>query len=106
MIEKICPCRVLCFKRNYKCVDFDKSILDLDEDDGSIDGFDKLILQDDILKETKLKVFRIKEYLPLILVTDEIKDEFLKNNITGVNLTNPNQLVLLKETYSSYYEKL
>ncbi len=78
----------------FDCVDFEKSELELDEDDGSIDDIDKLILKNDVIEKHNLPIFRIKEYFPLIVVDETIKNAFEKEDVSGVVFMKPEKLRL------------
>ncbi|THB63584.1 MAG: hypothetical protein D6B27_12015 [Gammaproteobacteria bacterium] len=77
-----------------KCINFEKSELVLDDQDGSIEFIDKLVLNEDYLKEIKLKIFRLEEFPPIIIVDDLVKKELESANISGINFYKPEEFVL------------
>ena len=54
------------------CIDHEKSKLVIDEDDGDIEFIDKMVLKDPG-NEGYPDIFRISEFLPIIIVSDSVK---------------------------------
>ena len=76
------------------CIDKDASVLGLDEDDGSIEDIDKLVLNKNAIEESSLKIFRIGEYSSIVVVHDSIKKAFEAEDVTGVGFVEPEKFVL------------
>jgi hypothetical protein len=77
-----------------KCVNFDQSDLELDEDDGSIEFISKLVLKEKVLKNTDLKIFRMAEFFPIILAHDSVKNAMTNQQISGIRFYHPEEYVL------------
>ena len=54
--------------------------------------FDKLVLDESKIKG--LLIFRLFDFLPIIVVNEKIKDIFEKNNISGIKFYSPEEYVL------------
>ncbi len=77
---------------HVKCVNIELSELDMD--DNEIEFIDKLVLDTEIANKSKFKIFRLTEYLPLIIVDDEVKYAIEHANFTGPEFLPPERLVL------------
>jgi len=77
---------------NIKCVDMQLSKLVMD--DNEIEFIDKLVLDVETENKSNLKIFRLTEYLPLIVVNDEVKQAIEKSGFTGPAFIAPSKLVL------------
>lgn len=76
---------------NYDIIDYEKSNLDMDDD--QIDFIDSLSFID--TSNIKLPpIFRLSNFLPIIVVNDDIKDAFIKHNITGFTFYKPEDFSL------------
>ncbi len=76
--------------KTIPCVDFEKSELVLRKNTSNIKFIDKLVLKEGI----KDHIFRIAEYLPLIIISNDLKKVMEANNFTGIKFLNPEELVL------------
>lgn len=74
-------------------VDFERSDLELGEDDGNIDFIDKLVFRDDV-EPLSLHIFRLREYIPLKVVSDRLKELVEESGCTGVRIIEPERLKL------------
>lgn len=75
-----------------EAIDFERSELELDEDDGSIDFIDKLVIKDDL--HDLPHIFRLKEFLPLQVLTEELKKAIVSSGCTGIEFLKPEELKL------------
>ncbi len=76
----------------YSCVDQDESELEY-YDDGSIEFIDKLVLNlsEDI---DYGHIFRLAEFLPVVVISDALKQALEENDITGVKIYKPEEFEL------------
>lgn len=74
-----------------ECIDFSESDLEL-TDDGSIRFIESLVLMESLPSD--LRMFRIMEYLPLVVVHERVKEAVEDNAMTGVEFLRPEDLVL------------
>jgi hypothetical protein len=85
--------KIVNINKGLDCVDFSRSELELDEDD-DIEFIDKLVLNEEKLIEHEISICRISEFLPLIVVHDNIKNKMVGLGISGVNFMRPEELKL------------
>ena len=85
--------KIVNINKAISCVDFRQSELELDED-GDIEFIDKLVLNEEKLTEYEVSICRISEFLPLIVVHDDIRSKMLNLGVTGVNFMRPEELKL------------
>ncbi len=76
----------------FSCVDFEESELEL-YDDGDIQFIDKLVLNlsDDI---DYGHIFRLAEFLPIVVISDELKQALEESGATGFKLYAPEDFEL------------
>jgi len=73
----------------YKCVDFDKSELEL-FDDGDIEFIDKLVLN--IGKQSDdAHIFRLAEFPALLVISDMLKNKIEEASVTGLKIYEPEE---------------
>jgi len=77
-----------------KCFDFEKSDFEIDEDDGSIRFIDKLVLDEKVIQQTDLKLFRPADFSSIVLAHESVKNLIEANNISGVSFYHPEEFVL------------
>jgi len=75
-------------------VDFKRSELELDEDDNRIVFIDKLVIRDDIEPGSMPDIFRLKEFLPLRVVSDRLKNAMVESGCTGIEYLLPEEVTL------------
>lgn len=74
------------------CIDREKSTLRIDN--GSVEAIDKLVLDYKKIEESGLKIFKIKEIFPVILIDDDVKKDLEKTKVTGFRFVDPEDFVL------------
>jgi len=73
------------------CIDYDNSELEYFPD-GGVMFFDKLVLDENKIKG--LLIFRLYDFLPIIVVHKKIKEIFEKNSISGIKFYLPEEYVV------------
>lgn len=76
----------------FSCVDHEKSDLDY-YNDGSIQFIDKLVLKP-IPGGNYARIFRLAEFLPVMIVSDILKNALTEQNITGFTFYRPEDFSL------------
>lgn len=71
----------------FECVDYDKSDLTF-WDDGDIEFVESFVFKD-IGDKHPPEIFRLSSFLPLIIITDRIKDALDKKGFTGFKFYKP-----------------
>lgn len=66
------------------CIDFKLSELDLDENDGSIDFIDKLVLDFKKADQAGYDIFRLHDYFPQVVVSDRLKQAIESESPVGI----------------------
>lgn len=76
---------------HYDCIDYEKSSLILNSS-GRIRGIDSLSFKE--IDDEIPSIFRISTFLPLIVVSDKVKNNLEMNKVTGVVFYNPEDFYL------------
>jgi len=85
--------KIININQAIHCVNFDDSKLVLRKN-GNIKFIDRLVFNERALIEHGISICRVAEFLPLIIVSDEIKNKMVNLGITGVNFMRPEDLKL------------
>ena len=85
--------KIVNINKAVDCVDFNASKL-VFRKNGNIKFIDKLVLDETKLLKGEILLCRIAEFLPLIIVHDDIKNKMVNLSISGVNFMRPEELKL------------
>lgn len=85
--------KIININKAIHCVNFDESKLVLRKN-GTIKFIDRLVLDEEKLIENEISICRIAEFLPLIVISNDIKNKMDGLGITGVNFMRPEKLKL------------
>ncbi len=77
----------------FDVIDYSKSSLEIDPDDNSIEFIDSLSFCE--IQEVELpQMFRLSSFMPLVIVSEEVKLLFEENHVTGVKFYKPEEFSL------------
>ncbi len=71
------------------CIDYENSELVLSDDKSRIEFIDSLSFHNQKIIDSKLEIFRLDNFSPIIITSDRVRKEIISNNIIGFEFILP-----------------